>query len=77
MESDLLKLESGSVYEFVNQYNKTLQQLADHHAPVQHRLVTIRPEADWYTEEIREAKQEKRKLEKHWRVSGFIINKFG
>ena len=49
--------------------------MADHHAPVQHRLVTIRPEADWYTEEIREAKQERRKLEKHWRASGLTVDK--
>ena len=42
---------------------------SDLHAPVTNRFVTLRPHAPWYDEEVRDAKHERRKLERTWRRS--------
>ena len=44
-----------------------LRDLIDVHAPLISRTVTPRPHAAWYDEELRDAKQLRRKLERKWR----------
>ena len=46
-----------------------LRDLVDVHAPLISRTVTPRPHAAWYDEELRDAKQTRRKLERKWRRS--------
>ena len=51
-------------------YLSGLSDLIDLHAPIINRLVTtLRPHAPWYDEEVRDAKHERRKLERTWRRS--------
>ena len=41
----------------------------DKHAPIKKRIVTIRPSAPWYSEEIKLEKRKRRKLDRRWRAS--------
>ena len=45
-------------------YNSELSQICDEHAPVQERQLVIRHNTPWYTDELRNAKQERRRLER-------------
>ena len=53
----------------IEQYMSGLQDLIDVHPPLISRTVTPRPHAAWCDEELRDAKQIKRKLERKWRRS--------
>ena len=50
-------------------YNKTLIAVLDKHAPVKTRTIVMRPQVPWYKDEIRQAKRERRKAERRWRLS--------
>ena len=50
-------------------YNKTLIAVLDKHAPVKTRTIVMRPQVPRYTDEIRQAKRERRKAERRWRLS--------
>ena len=46
----------------------------DTHAPLCHKTVTLRPHSPWYSQELREAKHQKRRLERTWRRTGLEID---
>ena len=46
---------------------RAISNLIEIHAPPKRRTVIPRPHAAWYTEELREAKRLRRKLERIWR----------
>ena len=56
--------------KLVDCYNRTLGELLDQHAPLKKKTVTVRPQVPWYSEEIREAKRERRRAERRWRSTG-------
>ena len=56
----ILKFE-GSVDELVEAYNKGVQSIINHHAPSCSKIITLRPEASWYTDYLRSAKKISRK----------------
>ena len=43
--------------------------MLEKHAPVKTRTIVMRPQVPWYTDEIRQAKRERRKAERRWRFS--------
>lgn len=53
----------------VNCYSCTLHTLIDLHAPIVYKQVTPRSRAPWFTEEIRSAKELRRKLKRKWRTT--------
>jgi exonuclease III len=57
-----LKCTSGSVDDLISAYDSSIRRLIDKHAPLQVKTITLRPNAPWYTENIREAKHKRRKL---------------
>ena len=61
--SDLANFDTDSVHQLVDKYNSTFSELIDKHAPERHSIITIRPHANWYTDVITKAKEERRKLE--------------
>jgi hypothetical protein len=61
--------------EMVDVYNRELSAIVDKHAPKSTRMVTLRPHAPWFTDEIRQAKQEKRKWERRWRKSKLEVDR--
>jgi hypothetical protein len=64
-----------SAEELVETYNSALRSLMDIHTPVQTKTITLRPNTQWYTQELREAKQEKRKKERMWQKTKLTVHK--
>ena len=56
--------------ELVDCYNTTLAELLDRYAPLKAKTVTVRPQVPWYSDEIREAKRERKRAERRWRSTG-------
>ena len=52
-----------------DQYDSVLLSILDRHAPLHTKIITLRPNAPWYSEEIRKQKSTCRKLERRWRRS--------
>jgi len=60
-------LEGTPLSELPVLYNTELRTILDDLAPQKTRTITIRPEAKWYSMEIRRAKQVRRQAERRWR----------
>ena len=74
-ESNLVQRNHDDLSDLIGVYEKTLQDTLDNHAPLKHRVITLRPSAPWYTHSIGEAKRKRRKLERRWRASRLCINR--
>ena len=75
-KSDLCgDLSTLSLNELVELYNSVLEGLMDVHAPLKTCVLTIRTEAEWYTSEVRVAKQERRQAERLWRKTGLTVHR--
>ena len=61
--------------EIVDIYNTELKSLIDLHAPIQTKQITIRPNSEWYTTELRDAKRERRKAECRMRKMELIVDR--
>lgn len=57
----------GTADQLAQRYITGLSSLINIHAPLIHRVVTIRPHSPWYTEPLRDAKRLRRQLERKWR----------
>lgn len=44
-------------------------------APVKKRIITVRPAAPWYSDDIKQEKAERRKLERRWRCTKLTIDR--
>ena len=69
-----LKSLPDDVESAVLQYDSAMRTIIDKHAPVKSKIITIRSEAVWYTEEIHEARRIRRKLERKWRKTGLEVD---
>ena len=58
----------------IQEYNSILHDIVDKHAPLKTTVVPIR-HADWYNEDIRHAKQQRRRKERLWRKTGLSVHK--
>ena len=59
----------------VQEYNSILTGLLDKHAPVKKRVLTLRPNAAWYIDDIKQEKAKRRKLERRWRATRLTIER--
>ena len=59
----------------VEQYDRTLLSIIDKHAPQMQRQITVRPSAPWYTQEVADGKNKRRRLERKWRKSKMQSNR--
>ncbi len=73
--SAILCTTDGTVEELSQNYISGLAKLVDVHAPMLHKTILLRPHAPWYTEETRDAKQERRRREKVWRLKKLPADK--
>jgi hypothetical protein len=55
--------------ELVHRYDHELRQILDQVAPLRTKTIRVRVDADWYTNEIRAKKQQRRQVERLWRKS--------
>ena len=58
----------------VSEYNRRILTIADKHAPLKSRSVTIRTDCPWYTEELAQEKRLRRRLERQARRSGLQVD---
>ena len=68
-KSELCKNPPDDLKELVLSYNKTQKALLDMRAPVKTRTVVVRAQVSWYTDEIRQARRQRQKAERRWRLS--------
>ena len=60
-------LQVGEIDNLVKEYNLTLKNITDHHAPLMTKVLRARPSAPWYSAAIDAAKRCCRKAERAWR----------
>ena len=65
--SSLYNSPSLGLSELCDQYDSVLFSILDKHAPLRKRVITSRPRAPWYSEEIKEQKVICRSLERRCR----------
>ena len=56
--------------KLVADYNSTLSNLLNHHAPLKSKTIRKRPSVPWYMAQIGAAKRFQRKAERKWRKTG-------
>ena len=59
----------------IDNYDNTLREVLDKHAPSVSRRVTARVSAPWMSEEILEARKQRRQAERRWRASRLTVHK--
>ena len=59
----------------VNLYHHELSAILDELAPLKTRTIACRTNAEWFNEEIRKAKQERRQAERKWRKTGLLVDR--
>ena len=68
-------ITGNDVDKMADQYNNTLNLILNDHAPEQIRSVVLRPHAPWYTDQLRELKREKRRLERKYVRTNLTVYK--
>ena len=63
---------SESVSDLLNRYNGHLTSVLDKHAPNKEESVVVRPLQPWFTDELHQAKNERRKAERWWQRTGLL-----
>ncbi len=63
------------VDELVDIYNRELSALLDDVAPARKKIIRIRPNAPWLSQEIVEARKHERRLERKWRHSRLTVDR--
>ena len=56
-------------------FTLSLRQLLDRHAPPSLCAVSERPPAPWFSDDVKLAKQERRRAERAWRLSGLEVHR--
>lgn len=59
----------------LDEYNSVLSSLLDKHAPVKTKVLPLRDQSPWYTDELRSAKQERRQSERRWLKTGLHVHR--
>ncbi|CAG2255708.1 unnamed protein product [Mytilus edulis] len=64
----------SSVEQLVEHYQGNLSNIFDKHAPVTIKSVVLRPNTEWYSDDLNNAKRDKRKAERKWRDSKLEVH---
>ena len=64
--SDLIHSPANTLAKLVDQYNSTLSELVDRHAPLKRSVLTERPDISWMDEDIIAAHKKYRQCEHRW-----------
>ena len=71
----LISNQADNIDGIVEQYNTSIAHVLEKHAPLIKKIVTIRSDNPWLTDEIRLARRRARKLERRWRLRGLEFDK--
>ena len=66
-ESAILRHPPMELDAMVCQYNSTLRTLLDKHASVKSKTFPVRQMITWFSDEVEDVKQQRRKLERVWK----------
>ena len=64
-----------SLHVLTTLYDTELRKIVDALTPTKTRIITVRTEAEWYNESIREVKQTRRQSERLWRKTGLVVDR--
>ena len=67
LHKDIAALNDLPVPDLVENYDLLMQAVTDKHAPIQNKLVIIRPRVPWYSDDLRRMKNQRRRLERKMR----------
>ena len=73
--SSLLLHPLDDLHQLVALYSSALVSTLNKHAPIKRRVITVRPAAPWYTEEIKTEKRKRRRLERQWCVTRSVSDR--
>jgi len=73
--SEKLSVDDGTISQLVQNYTDGITELIERHAPMCQRTITLRPNAPWYCDSLRQAKWERRRLERRWRTHELEIHR--
>ena len=73
--SEIITHPATELDGMVHQYNTTLRALLDKHAPLKTKTFPVRQMIPWYSDEIEDAKQQRRKLERLWRRTRLTVHR--
>ena len=59
----------NDVSDAFSHFGESITTALDIHAPLQEKIISIRPKMPWYTTEVLEAKTEKRQAERKWKAT--------
>ena len=68
-------LQELSIADAIITYQQGLESVMNSLARLRTVEITIRPEANWFTDEIRSAKQVRRRMERLWRKTGLTVHR--
>ena len=63
-DSKLCNDPCSNLDDLVKHYDNTLSHILEKHAPLQRKVVVVRPRVPWFSEELKRIKAKRRKLEK-------------
>ena len=66
---------SESVSNLLSRYNAHLTSVLDKHAPKKEKSVVVEPIQPWFTDELHQSKNGRRKAERLWRRTGLTVHK--
>ncbi|ELU11264.1 hypothetical protein CAPTEDRAFT_185934 [Capitella teleta] len=76
LSSPMSSISPGSsLDDLTDLYFNTLRGLLDQHAPEKTRRIPICLQPEWYSLDIRTAKQKRRRLERLWVITGLTVHK--
>ena len=62
LQKDIAALNDLPVPDLVENYDFLMRAVADKHAPIQNKLVIIRPRVPWYSDDLGRMKTQRRRL---------------
>ena len=71
--NDIVNRPVGSTDYLIKGYNKSIPFILNKHAPSS-RIVTLRTNTSWYSDDLRSAKLHCRKTERKWRSTGLVVH---
>ena len=73
--SKIVQNREGSVVNVVKLYNFEVSSIIDKHAPLKSKNIILRPNTEWYSDELRAAKRDRRKAERRMRKSNLTVHR--
>ena len=73
--SEMYKNPADNISDAFKQYNETLQNIFDKHAPLKSKVITVRPNVPWHSDAIGQAKRERRRAERKWRKTKLLVDR--